>query len=309
MSNTQTVTEGQPAQGPRVRVGIAGWVFPPWRGTFYPPKLPQKSELEYASRALSTIELNGSFYSLQRPESYAKWHDQTPHDFAFSVKAPRYVTHILKLRNVEVPIANFLASGLANLGDKLGPVLWQLAPTLVFDTELLEAFLALLPRTAAQGEELALRHDAKVAGRAVTRFHTTRPLRHAIEVRNPSFADSALIPLLRKYSVALVIADSAGKWPEYEDVTADFMYLRLHGADETVHPQGYTDEQLDRISARIEQWHRGGEPDDARRLGAPAAASASMRDVYCYFDNTLKAEAPHNARRLQAKVDARLARG
>lgn len=303
------MSKAETAQRPRVRVGIAGWVFPPWRGTFYPPKLPQKNELEYASRALSTIELNGSFYSLQRRESYAKWRDQTPDDFAFSVKAPRYVTHILKLRNVETPVANFLASGLANLGDKLGPVLWQLAPTITFDAALLESFLALLPHTAVAAEALALRHDAKVAGRAVTRFHTTRALRHAVEVRNPSFADPALIPLLRKYGVALVVADSAGKWPEYEDVTADFMYLRLHGADEAIDPHGYSDEQLDHISARIERWHRGSEPGDAKRLGVPASAGASMRDVYCYFDNTLKAEAPHNARRLQEKIDTRLAQG
>src|SRR5436305_6317957 len=166
--------EAQPAaQAARVRVGIAGWVFPPWRGTFYPPKLPQKSELEYASRAVWTIELKGSFYALQRPESYAKWHDQTPPDFAFSVKAPRYITHILRLREVETPVANFFASGLAKLGEKLGPILWQLAPTITFEADLLERFLALLPHDGQAAERLAARHDAKMTGRALTTFAAT----------------------------------------------------------------------------------------------------------------------------------------
>jgi uncharacterized protein YecE (DUF72 family) len=268
---------------------------------FYPEGLPQRRELEYASRKLSSIELNGSFYSLQRPESYARWYADTPPDFVFSVKGPRYITHILRLRDAATPLANFFASGVANLREKLGPFLWQLPPSLKYDQALLEAFLSLLPPDTDRAALLARDHNAKVAGRAQIAYGPNRPLRHAIEVRHASFVTPEFIQMLRKHDVAFVIADTGGKWPEYEDVTADFVYIRLHGADE-LYVSGYSDRVLDRWSERIRLWSAGREPPNATRISRRPARRALLRDVYCYFDNTAKEHAPRNACRLMMKL-------
>ena len=274
---------------PAFRVGISGWTYKPWRGTFYPEKLPQRRELEFASRQLPTIELNGSFYSLQKPASWQAWHDATPEDFVFSVKAPKYITHVLRLRDVRTPLANFFASGIANLRKKLGPILWQLPPTLPYDPGQLEAFLELLPMDRRAASALARRHDAKVDGRAVVEFTAARgaspALRHALEVRHDSYLDPAVPRLLRKYGVALVSADTGGRWPELLEATATFCYFRLHGAD-VLYASGYTDAQLKKWAGRIKR------------------ASDGRRDVFCYFDNTMKEYAPRNALRL-AKMLAR----
>jgi uncharacterized protein YecE (DUF72 family) len=280
--------------GGDIRVGVSGWRYPPWRGKFYPRTLAQKRELEYASSLLPSIELNGSFYSLQRPESYARWYDATPPDFVFSVKGSRYITHLKRLRDVRTPLANFFASGLANLREKLGPFLWQLPPMLKYDPAQIEEFLSLLPRDTDAAAALARRHDARLNGRAKIKYGATRPLRHALEVRHESFVDPGFIALLRRQRVAFVIADTAGKWPEYEDVTSNFVYLRLHGAEE-LYRSGYSDEMLDRWGRRIELWSLGIEPSDARRISGRDAPRAARRDVYCYFDNTDKQHAPHNA--------------
>jgi uncharacterized protein YecE (DUF72 family) len=287
-----------------IRVGVSGWRYPPWRGVFYPEDLTQRRELEYASRVLSSIELNGSFYSLQRPESYARWYAETPPDFVFSVKGPRYITHFLRLREAVTPLANFFASGVANLRDKLGPFLWQLPPNFKYDRALLEAFLLLLPRDTNHAATLARRHNAKVKGRVALAYGPNRPLRHALEVRHESFVDPGFIAMLRRQRVALVIADTAAKWPEYEDVTADFVYIRLHGADE-LYVSGYSDEMLDRWGERIRLWSAGREPNDARRISRRPARRASLRDVFCYFDNTAKEHAPPNARRLMLQLGVR----
>src|SRR5439155_15297972 len=277
-----------------IRIGVSGWRYPPWRGVFYPKGMPQRRELEYASRMLSSIELNGSFYSLQRPESYARWYAETPPDFLFTVKGPRYITHILRLRNAEKPLANFLASGIANLRGKLGSVLWQLPGSLPYDPSLLEGFLSLLPHDTDAAAAIARRHDDKVKGRARLGFGPCRPLRHALEVRHESFVDPSFIALLRKHGIAFVIADTSGKWPEYEDVTAEFVYVRLHGGDE-LYVSGYSDEALRRWSRRIRQWRAGKEPRDARRISPERGRSGAARDVFCYFDNTATDEAPRNA--------------
>jgi uncharacterized protein YecE (DUF72 family) len=284
-----------------IRVGISGWRYPPWRGVFYPPDLPQHAELAYASSRLSTIEINGSFYSLQRPEYYARWHDETPPGFVFSVKGPRYVTHMLKLRNVDAALANFFASGVANLGDKLGPILWQLPPMLRFDAERLGDFFSLLPRDTDAASALARRRNAKVRGRARLAYGANRPLRHALEVRHPSFVDPAFIRLLRQERIALVVADTAGKWPLAEDVTADFVYLRLHG-DKKLYVSGYTRAAIDFWASRVRAWANGGEPADARRIAPDGAAARRKRDVYCYFDNDAKVKAPRDAQRLARVV-------
>ncbi|MEI2418272.1 DUF72 domain-containing protein [Orrella sp. JC864] len=283
-----------------IRIGISGWRYAPWRGTFYPKGLVQDDELAYASHQVPTIEINGSFYSLQRPERYQRWYEATPRGFVFSVKAPRYVTHIRRLADVRAPLANFFASGVFNLREKLGPVLWQLPPSLPFEPGRLEAFLKLLPQDTQAAQALARSREARMSGRARIKAHVHGPLRHALEVRHPSFADPAVADMLRHYGVALVVADTAGKWPYLEDVTAGFMYLRLHG-DQEIYVSGYTDQALDRWAARISRWAAGAEPADARRAGGPAAA-APARDVYCYFDNDVKVRAPEDARGLMRRL-------
>ncbi|HEY4247732.1 MAG TPA: DUF72 domain-containing protein [Lacunisphaera sp.] len=224
-----------------IRIGISGWTYPPWRGVFFPPKLAHRKELAFAASQVSSIEINGTFYSLQRPASYAKWYNETPEKFVFSVKAPRYITHIRRLKDCAIPLANFFASGVLRLEGKLGPILWQLSPSFHFDAVRLEIFLALLPKNTIAAGKLALRHDDKI--RSVSIKSTHRPLRHALEVRHVSFCTPEFVRLLRKYSVAVVVADTAGKWPLIEDVTADFVYVRLHG-DEELYASGYSTKAL-----------------------------------------------------------------
>jgi uncharacterized protein YecE (DUF72 family) len=280
----------------QARIGISGWRYEPWRRIFYPADLAQHRELEFAARAFSSIEINGSFYSLQAPSSWQQWYDATPDGFVFSVKGPRYITHILRLRDIERPMANFFASGLFNLREKLGPILWQFPPSLRYDAARFEAFLALLPRDTGTALRLARRRDARMHGRSVLRIDAARPLRHAVEIRHESFATPEFIAQLRAHGVALVVADTAGKWPHLEDVTADFMYLRLHG-DKKLYASGYTDVALERWADRIRAWMRGREPRDARRA-AGAARHGKPLDVYCYFDNDVKVRAPFDADRL-----------
>jgi len=286
-----------------IRIGISGWRYPPWRGVFYPDTLTQKRELAYASGCFASIELNGSFYSLQRPESWQQWHDDTPDDFVFAIKGPRFITHIKRLRDIEKPLANFFASGLLRLRGKLGPMLWQFPPNFRFDATLMAEFLALLPRDTGAALRLARRREARMHGRSALAIDRERPLRHAIEVRHESFRDPAFIELLREQQVALVVADTAGRWPYLEDVTADFMYLRLHG-DEELYVSGYTPDALDRWASRIDRWSRGGEPADAVRAGERASsASGRPRDVFCYFDNDVKVHAPFDANALAQRLD------
>lgn len=289
---------------PQVRIGVSGWRYAPWRGAFYPAGLPQRLELRYASSILHTIEINGSFYSLQRPGSWRQWRDEAPADFVFAVKGPRYLTHMLKLRDVEVPLANFLASGVLALGDKLGPMLWQFPPQLRLDPDRFASFLALLPRDTGAALAHARRCDrARMRGRSHLEIDRPRPLRHAVEVRHASFLDPRFVELLREHGVALVIAETARRWPMPCDVTADFMYLRLHG-DRELYRSGYRPAALKRWAERIRAWHRGGEPaslppDGVRIVPGKAPRAAAGRDVYCYFDNTDdKLRAPVDARSL-----------
>lgn len=284
-----------------IRIGISGWRYTPWRGDFYPKGLVQKNELKFASRAVSSIEINGSFYSLQKPELYAGWYDETPDGFVFSVKAPRYITHVLRLRDVEKPIANFLASGVLALKDKLGPMLWQFPPSFKFDPERFETFLALLPHDTGAALEMAKGCEARMEGRSYLEIDRKRPLRHAVEIRNETFVDPAFIALLRKYKVALVVADTAGKWPYREDLTADFVYIRLHGA-EKLYTSGYTDEALDRWAARITAWNQGNQPEDAHLISSDKPATLKQRAVFCYFDNDVKVRAPYDARQLLRRL-------
>jgi len=285
----------------RILIGISGWRYAPWRGVFYPEKLPQHSELKYASRMLPTIEINGSFYSLQDPAYYAEWHDDTPEGFVFAVKGPKYITHLRRLKEVETPLANFFANGLFELKDKLGPVLWQFPPMLPFKPERFEAFFAQLPHDTAAAAVMATRHDHRVDGRTSLVPDRERPLRHAVEIRHPSFADPAFIALLRRYNIGLVVADTAGKWPLLEDLTADFVYLRLHG-DKALYASGYADAALARWAQRIRTWSEGGQVGDARLASPKAAPKRAGRDIYCYFDNDVKVHAPYDAATLMRKL-------
>jgi uncharacterized protein YecE (DUF72 family) len=284
----------------RIRVGISGWTYAGWRGVFYPEKLAHRRELEYASRKLSTIEINGSFYSLQTPSSYRRWYQETPEDFVFAVKGGRFITHMKKLREVETPVANFFASGVLALEEKLGPVLWQFPAQLAYTRDRFEPFLELLPRTTGEAAALAARHDERLEGRSCTDCSRDAPLRHAFEVRHPSFFVPSFIELLRRHNAALVLADTAGLWPYAEDFTADFVYLRLHGA-EALYSSGYTDGQLDWWASRIRLWRAGEHPDDAT-LAAPHSAATGERDVYVYFDNDAKVHAPFDAIRLAERL-------
>ena len=285
-----------------IHIGISGWRYEPWRGVFYPAGLVQARELDYASRFLPTIEINGSFYSLQKPSSYAAWYAAAPPGFIFAVKGNRFITHMLKLRGIEKPLANVLSSWMFALREKLGPILWQFPPQLRFEADKIEAFLAMLPRDTGQALELARGHDEKMSGRSLLEIDAVRPLRHAIEIRHESFRDEAFIALLRKYNVALVVADTAGKFPDDEDVTADFVYIRLHGEHE-LYASGYEDESLQRWAEKIRLWSAGKQPQDARLISKVAPPKASSRDVYCYFDNDIKVRAPFDARRLMALLD------
>jgi uncharacterized protein YecE (DUF72 family) len=287
-----------------IRIGISGWRYVPWRGVFYPADLAQHRELEFASRAFRSIEINGSFYSLQSPQSYRLWRDATPKDFLFSVKGPRYVTHILRLRNVRKPLANFFSSGVLELQAKLGPMLWQFPPSQRYDEPLFEEFLELLPRNTEQALTLARGREARMRGRASLRIDRNRVLRHAFEIRHESFACRSFLQLLKANNAALVVADTAGKWPLLENVTADFMYLRLHG-DKELYASGYTDAALDRWADRIRAWSQGQEPRDARRAEGPPPRKRAARDVYCYFDNDIKVRAPFDADRLGTMLGVR----
>jgi uncharacterized protein YecE (DUF72 family) len=285
----------------RMRIGISGWRYAGWRGKFYPAGLPQKQELAYAGARFDTVEINGSFYSLQRPESYTRWRTEVPDDFVFSIKGSRYITHMLRLRDAATALANFLASGIFALEEKLGPILWQLPPSMKYDRERLASFLDLLPRTGADAAKLARKHDARVAGRARLGIDPKRRLRHAVELRHESFAQPELIETLRQRGVALVVADTAGKWPLLEDVTADFVYVRLHGEQE-LYASGYSDEALDRWAAKIRAWREGREPEQTRRASPKPPPRRKGRDVFVYFDNDAKVHAPFDAMRLAEKL-------
>jgi uncharacterized protein YecE (DUF72 family) len=270
-----------------IRIGLSGWRYAGWRGDFYPNGLVQRKELAYAAERFSTIEVNGSFYSLQRPASYALWRDETPDDFLFALKGGRFITHMKRLRDIDGAMANFFASGPLALADKLGPVLWQLPARTRFDADVLAAFLAKLPRTSLDAADLARRHDDKLpADRALTTALTQVRLRHAIEPRDRSFGDPAALDLLRRYDVGLVVSDAGDKWPRFEEVTSDLVYVRLHGAEE-LYTSGYGPQALDEWAARISAWAGQG------------------LDVLVYFDNDAKVHAPYDALALMDRLGLR----
>lgn len=275
-------------------IGISGWRYAPWRNNFYPKGLVQKKELYFASRSVNSIEINGSFYALQTPERYAGWYADTPDNFIFSVKAPRYITHIRRLNDVEEPIANFFASGPLELKEKLGAMLWQFPPSFKFNEQQFHQFLQMLPKTA--GEALSITRKYHPDFNLPEQVQKKRELRHAVEIRNQTFVDETFIALLRRYNVAFVIADTARRWPYAEDITSDFVYMRLHG-DTELYRSGYSEEAIDHWYRRIKSWSQGIQPRDAKLIAKRTKLHDSL-DVYCYFDNTDKLWAPQDARQL-----------
>ncbi len=224
--------------------------------------------------------------------------------FVFAIKGSRFITHLKQLHEIETPLANFFASGVLRLEDKLGPFLWQFSPRFSFDAARLDHFLSLLPRDSETAAALAERHDRRLTGRAWTRTERKRVLRHAIEIRHPSFLDPAFAALLRRHGIALVFADSVA-WPYAEDVTADFVYLRLHGSEE-LYASGYSDRALDRWAARLRLWVRGLQPNDTRLIAPDLPPPhRAPRDAFVYFDNDAKVRAPFDARSLRAKLTGR----
>ena len=269
-----------------IYVGISGYDYKGWRGRFYPDGLRAADWLAYASGIFNSIELNGTFYSLKSPDVFRRWTAATPPDFVFAVKGGRFITHNLKLARAEGALANFFASGVLALGRKTGPFLWQLPATYRFDRGRVERFLAGLPRDSAEAARLAEGHDHRLRRGALTETDVVVPYRHAFEVRHPSYFVDEFYDLLRAYGIGFVIADTAGKFGYAEEVTADFVYVRLHGSRE-LYVSGYTDEELDGWAERALEWN-----------GGPGRG----HDVYIYVDNDAKVHAPHDARRLLERV-------
>jgi uncharacterized protein YecE (DUF72 family) len=265
-------------------IGVSGWRYKGWRGDFYPTGLVQRRELEYVASRTTSAEVNGSFYSLLRPSTYAGFRAQTPDDFVLAVKGGRYLTHLKRLAGVETALANFLASGVLTLGDKLGPLLWQLPPTLAYGEELLTSFFGLLPRTTAEAAALAARHDDKLGpDRVSLEAAQDLPLRHALEVRHPTFCTDTTVALLREHGIALVLADSPHRWPLLEQDTADFRYVRLHGHPD-LYASGYSPAELDFWAEKVRTWTGAGQ------------------DVHVYFDNDVRGRAPYDAVALLERV-------
>ena len=276
----------------RAYIGISGWRYARWRGDFYPTGLPQRRELEYAAERLDSVEINGSFYSLQRPSSYLAWAAQTPEDFVFAVKGGRYLTHMLRLRGVESALGNFFASGVLALGQRLGPVLWQLPERQEFDAALVDDFLSRLPRSTAAAAAVGSQHDDKLKTEPYLTVIEDQLIQHALEARHESWASDECAALLERHGVALVVSDGAGEWPIIDRVTADFAYLRLHG-DTELYVSGYSADALAGWAARIRALLDGSGADDGR-----------PRDVYVYFDNDAKGFAPHDAVELRRLVQS-----
>ena len=273
----------------RTWIGISGYDYPNWKDRFYPPGLRHREWLGHASRLFDSIELNGTFYSLKSPAVFERWKSEVPAvDFVFAIKGSRFITHNLKLRRAEGALANFLASGVLALGTTTGPFLWQLPASYAFDAERMDAFMSVLPRTSTAAALLSERHDHRLKRGARTTAAAHVPYGHAFEVRHASYLCEEFYALLRRHGHAFVIADTAGTFAYAEEVTAPFVYVRLHGSHQ-LYVSGYTPEELEAWAARVESWARRG------------------LDVYAYFDNDARVHAPFDAIELRRRVDRRLA--
>lgn len=282
----------------RIRVGTSGWRYKQWRGRFYPDGLRQKEELEYAADRFDTLEINGSFYGLIPAPTWRSWHDLVPEGFRYAVKGSRFITHNKKLSDVEIPLANFFASGVLELRSKLGPVLWQVPASMRFDGERIEHFFALLPKTTDSAVRLADRHDSRVSEPAYPSSERHR-IRHAFEFRHESFMTDAMARIARRHGVAIVFSHSS-QWPYVEQVTAGFVYVRLHGP-EKLYASRY-DDLLGWWSRRLKAWRDASAPSDSANFSSLQSPRRRGRDVYVYFDNDHRAYAPEEAMALRRRL-------
>lgn len=284
-----------------IRIGLSGWSYEAWRGSFYPDDLPRKEELRHTAETFDTLEVNRTFYSLVGPGAFSEWYRATPPGFRWAVKGSRFITHNKRLRDVETPLANFFASGVLTLAEKLGPILWQLPPRMAFDRDRVNDFLELLPSNVDQARRLASGHDSRVEAK-IPRGGPNRRLRHALEPRHPSFFSKEMVDLARDHGVALVFSHSS-EWPYTEELTAGFVYLRMHGPGKP-YASSYR-RQISRWTDRVMAWSRGEEPEDPERITDRKPPRRKSRDVYVYFDNDVDAHAPHDAQALKEQLASR----
>ncbi len=284
----------------RIRVGVSGWNYDSWRGDFYPDDLPHREELRHAGERFDTLEVNGTFYRLATPQRCLAWRDAVPADVVLAVKGSRFITHNKKLGDTGSALANFFASGILALDTKLGPILWQLPEQLHFDADRVDAFLAALPHDTKAAAELARGHDDRVEQAAYGSGSNHR-VRHVIEVRHRSYLCEEMVAIARRHGVALA-ASHAETWPYTEEVTAGFVYVRLHGPD-ALYASGYSDDQLHSWAQRLHRWRVAEQPADARTITDRAPPARRERDVYVYFNNDKSGHAPRDAARLRALLD------
>lgn len=284
----------------RIHIGLSGWSYRDWVGRFYPEDLPADQWLSFVADHFDTVEVNRSFYSLLDPSTYRSWYESVPDRFVFAVKGSRYITHMKKLRDVEIPMANFFASGVLELADKLGPVLWQLPGRWRFQAERVRTFVTLLPPTTGDAAGLAARHDDRVREPA-TESHLDRPLHHVLEVRDPSFFVPELLEILEEGNVGFATSHSSA-WPYTEDVIGELAYLRLHGPG-ALYSSPYSEEGLARWAHLVTAWAAGADPTDGPRISSRLPPREDGRDVFVYFDNDSGAHAPPDALRLRQLVD------
>lgn len=280
----------------KVRIGTSGWSYQEWQGDFYPDDLASDRELSYAAERFDSVEVNGTFYSLTDPATRRRWHDSSPADFVFAVKGSRYITHVKRLQNFAGPLANFLASGILELGEKLGPILWQLPPNMKVDSDRLDRFLSSLPADSSEATDMAREHDERVEDVSYGPGANHR-LRHVLEIRHPSFFQPETATITKRHGVALCLSHSS-EWPQVEQITAGFVYIRLHGPGE-IYASEYTEDDLRRWARRIEAWRGGGEPEEPEHISDLDPPRRKERDVYVYFDNTAAGHAPRDALRLR----------
>ncbi len=277
-----------------IYVGVSGWSYDDWRGgRFYPERLRRRDELEFVTRRFASVEINASFYSLLRPSTYCRYHACSPDGFVYAVKGSRFITHSKKLNDVATPLANFFASGVLRLEEKLGPLLWQLPDTFIAPQRL-EAFLRRLPDSMHAASKLARKHDRRVSGRASMAVHRDRSVRHVLEVRHRDSLTDELVQCCRELAIPLVFSHSGGSWPYIEELTGDLVYLRLHGSPRT-YASAYRRDKLEAWSARIRSWNNGRQPRGSVRISRHRSPRADQRTVYAYFDNDQRANAPRNA--------------
>lgn len=279
-----------------IRVGTSGWSYDEWRGDFYPDDLRYDDELTYAAGRFDTLEINGTFYGLTDPGTCREWYRAAPRGFRYAVKGSRYITHNKRLSDARAALANFFASGILELREKLGPILWQLPDNFRFDADRLELFLAMLPKTMDSAASLAREHDDRIEDVSFGGDGNHR-VRHALEFRHESFLRPEMARIARRHGVALVSSHSS-EWPYVEEITAGFVYVRLHGP-EKLYDSRYGEKSLKGWADRISTWRKGSEPTDQERISDLEAPRRKERDVYVYFDNTAGGKAPKEAARLR----------